>query len=134
MLILRDYQANEINKIKKILLDENINDFDFKDIIYVMLDNEDLIGVGKVEMFNENWLLKYLVIREDRRGENLGDGLLRALLSKLYNSGVKFLFYENTNPYLIKKGFAIDEENQLKINIVDFFKTGCKNCSGCNEL
>lgn len=134
MLILREYREDEIKTIKDILLKENIKDFQFKGIIYVILEDEDLIGIGKVLMVQENWVLKHLIIREDKRGEDLGDGLLRAILSKLDNINVRFLYYDKENPYLIKKGFKSGKEYELQLNIPEFFKSGCKNCGDCNGL
>ena len=48
-------------------------------IVYVVLDDNDLVGVGKVKPRGWNVELEYLIIREDKRNQNLGDALLRAI-------------------------------------------------------
>ena len=132
MLILREYKTEESEEIKKLLLEENIKDLDLKGIVYVIIDNQDLIGICKAEKESDNFILKYIVIKYKRRGENLGDALLRALLSNLDNRGIKGIFYNANNDYLLKKGFVLNENNELELNITSFFNKGCK-CSGeCN--
>lgn len=134
MLILRDYNLEESEEIKRILIEENIVDLIIADLIYVVLDNNDLIGISKVEKEDDNFILKYLVIKHERRGENLGDALLRALLSKLDNQGIEKIYYKENNNYLLKKGFILNENNQLELNITSFFNEGCKCSGGCNVL
>lgn len=132
MLLLREYKLIESEDIKNLLFEEDIEDLDLEGLIYVVIDNDELIGVSKVEKEDEKFILKYLVIKHDRRGDNLGEALLRALVSKLDNQGVDRIYYKYNSDYLINKGFYLNENNRLELNIVKFFKNGCE-CSGeCN--
>ncbi len=133
MLLLRGYIGDEINKIKSILNKEGIEDTILDGIVYVVIDNEELVGVGKAKP-NKKSELDYLVIREDKRNQGLGDALLRAILNKLYNQGIEKLYYKSNDTYLMKKGFVLNDANELELNIPDFFNKGCNSCGGCNEL
>lgn len=134
MLILREYKLDESREIKKILLEEDINDLDLEGLIYVVLDNEELIGICKVEKEDDKFVLKYLIIKHERRGEDLGDVLLRALVSKLDNQGIERIYYKQSTEYLLKKGFVLSGNNQLELNITSFFNNGCKCSGGSNVL
>ncbi|OZV12802.1 hypothetical protein CIW83_07890 [Tissierella sp. P1] len=134
MLLLREYTIDEIDKIISILKKEGVENLDLDGIVYVVLDDNDLVGVGKVKPRGETWTLEYLIIREDKRNQNLGDALLRAILNKLFNQGVKNVYYRTNNTYLIKKGFILVDNSQLELNIPEFFKKGCDGCGGHNEL
>lgn len=134
MLILRSYKIDECNEIRNILIREGIKDLELEDVIYVVLDNDDLIGVAKAKSIDNRYMLEYLVIREDKRNQNLGESLLRAILSKLLNQGVNIVYSKLNNNYLLKKGFIINNDNLLELNISNFFDRGCNNCGGCNEL
>jgi len=126
MLILREYKLDESEEIKEILIKEDIKDLELEGLVYVVLDGNDLIGITKAEKNDVIYELKYLVIKHERRGENLGDALLRALVSKLDNQGVEIVFFIEKNDYLIKKGFILSKNNKLELNISNFFDGGCK--------
>ncbi len=134
MLILHEYNAGESESINQILIEENIEDLTMEGLVYVVLDNDNLCGIAKAKMIDADWNLKYLIIKKDKRGENLGDALLRALLSKLSNQGIKKILYKEENFYLRKIGFKLSENNLLELDISAFFSKGCKSCGGCNVL
>lgn len=134
MLVLREYMKNEIQEIKELLISEKVEDLNLNEMIYIMIEDNIIIGVSKVEIENNNGNLKYLVIKEASRGQDLGNGLLRGILNKLDNNGVEKIYYKEMDSYLIKKGFYLNEKNQLELNISEFFNNGCQ-CSGkCNEV
>lgn len=134
MLSLRKYELNEVEKISNILRKEGIKDLKLEDLIYVVLDGEDLIGAVKAKQSDNKWELVYIVIREDKRGDDLGDALLRVILNNLYNLGVEKIYYKSYNLYFIKKGFILNDNNNLELNIPNFFNKGCNSCGGCNVL
>lgn len=134
MLELRGYKEDEIQQIKDILIKEKINDRDLNGIIVVVVEDNIVLGLCKVEIIDSNSWLKYLVIKEDSRGENLGDGLLRTVLNKLDLKEIKMIFYDYINLYLIKKGFVENPECKLELNISEFFKGGCKCPGQLNEI
>lgn len=132
MLILREYKPEESEKIKDILLQEDIRDLTIQGLIYVILENNEIIGISKVDNEDDNYILKYIVIKNDKRGQNFGDALFRALLSRLDNQDIDKIYYKVSNDYLLRKGFFINEKNQLELDITSFFKEGCKCSGGCN--
>lgn len=134
MLVLRKYKQDESEEIKRLLMVEEINDLDLNPVVYIAMEDDSVIGVCKIKIEDQNGLLKYLVIKENNRGQNLGDGLLRSILNKLDNQGIEKVYFDGINPYLLKKGFSKNNENKLELNIAEFFTIGCK-CSGkSNEI
>lgn len=127
MIILREYKEEDLKEVKPILKEEKIEDFSFEGIIYVVLDNENLIGIGQTEIEDEKYFLRYLIIEKDERKMGFGDGLLRAILFKLENKNIDKLYYRGKDEYLLKKGFKKAEEDILFIDIKDFFNRVC-NC------
>ncbi|MBU5426633.1 GNAT family N-acetyltransferase [Tissierella pigra] len=134
MLSLRKCLEEEKHKIQEILTKENITDLCLKDIVYVGLENEELFGVIKAEKEENKWILKYLVIIDDKRGQNLGDALLRSILNYLYSQGVHRIYFKSKETYFLKKGFSVNNNDELELNIPDFFSKGCNSCGGCNEV
>lgn len=134
MIVLREYQDEDLENINSILEEENIIDQNVEPIIYVVLDHKYLIGVGKVQLeYNKNFL-KYLVIKKEERKMGFGDALIRAILFKLANSNEDKLYFKGNNEYLLKKGFKKEKENLLTLDINDFFDNAC-NCTGdCHGL
>ncbi len=130
MLLLRQYVIDEVDKIFSILKTEGIEDLNLDGIVYVVIDDRDLVGVGKTKSKDEKWLLEYVVIRDDKRNQSLGDALLRAILNKLYNQGIEYIYYKTDNKYLMKKGFVLNDDNMLELNIPEFFSKGCNSCGG----
>ena len=129
MLELRGYKETEIQPIKDILIKEGISDLELNENIVVVVEDNILLGICKVEIEGTNSWLKYLIIEESSRGKFLGDGLLRTVLNKLDLQGIRKIFYDKSDLYLIQKGFSKNEEGRLELNIPEFFTVGCK-CSG----
>jgi N-acetylglutamate synthase-like GNAT family acetyltransferase len=134
MLLLRRYLESEKDKVQEILAKENIKDLSLDGVIYIGLENEDLFGVAKAEEEENKWVLKYLVIKDSKRGENLGDGLFRSIVNYLYNQGIHRVYFKSKNSYFLKKGFFVNEDDELELNIPEFFSKGCNSCGGCNEV
>ncbi|MDR7856174.1 GNAT family N-acetyltransferase [Tissierella sp.] len=134
MFILHEHNEEDSKEINQILVEENIEDLSDEGLVYTIIEDDNICGIAKAEIINEDWTLKYLVIKKASRGENLGDALLRALLSKLDNQGIKKILYKEANSYLAKKGFELNKNNRLELHIPDIFKKGCNSCGGCNDL
>ncbi|WMM26492.1 hypothetical protein RBU61_07415 [Tissierella sp. MB52-C2] len=134
MLLLRRYLESEKDKIQEILAKENIKDLSLDGVIYIGLENEDLFGVAKAEEEENKWVLKYLVIKDSKRGENLGDGLFRSIVNYLYNQGTHRVYFKSKDTYFLKKGFFVNKDDELELNIPEFFSKGCNSCGGCNEV
>lgn len=134
MLVIRQYKESEIEDIKQLLISENIQDVEINGMIFIMIEDEDIIGVCKIEIENHSGNLKYLVIKEGKRKQNLGDGLLRGILNKLDNQDIKKVYYKENNTYFIKRGFNLNQDNKIELNISEFFSGGCKCPGECNEV
>ena len=134
MLELRGYKETEIQQMKDILLKEEIEDLELDKDVIVVVEDDIVLGVCKYEIKNGDSWLKYLIIKEDNRRQFLGDGLLRTVLNKLDLQGIKMMFYDNVDSYLIKKGFIENGEGILELNISEFFSVGCKCSGACSEV
>lgn len=134
MIILREYKNNDLEDIKDILFKENVMDFNIDGIIYVLLEDNKILGVGKTSLEKDKYFLKYLIIKEEERRNGLGDGLIRAILYKLQNNNIDKLYFKGNNKFLLSKGFKNEIKNELYLDIDSFFNSGC-NCSGaCNGV
>lgn len=130
MIVLREISREERLKVKSILEKENIKDNLSRGIIYILLDDNIIIGVGKVTPEHDYGILEYIVVDPKHRGLNLGDALLRSLLFKAESMGLKKIFYYSENDYLFKKGFMYNKEKytnfyKMFLDIQDFFNKGC---------
>ncbi len=134
MIILREYKENDLEDIKDILSKENVMDFNLDGIIYVLLEDNKILGVGKTSLEKDKYFLKYLIIKEEERRNGLGDGLIRAILYKLQNNNIDKLYFKGNNKFLLSKGFKNEIKNEFYLDIDSFFNSGC-NCSGaCNGV
>lgn len=134
MVILREYKDEDFKRVKEILKQENIKDINLDGIIYVALDNNKLVGVGKAQLEDSKYFLKYLIIEKDERNKGFGDGLIRAIFNKLEKKNVNIVYFKGTDKYLLKKGFEKYFEENLTVDILsidmkNFFNEAC-NCSG----
>ncbi|SHH47943.1 Acetyltransferase (GNAT) domain-containing protein [Caloranaerobacter azorensis DSM 13643] len=133
-------KREELAEVNKLLVKNGFQEeTDLSQIIYVMKENEEFIGVAKITVIENIGVLNYLVIDSDRRGEDLGDSLLRAILNYCDLNFIKKIYYPYENSYLQKKGFKsadIDEKEFLKVNNInsdklivcnteEFFRDGC---------
>lgn len=134
MLVMRKYRENEKNDIRDLLIKEKIEDLEIQDFIYVMLEDDTVIGACKVDLEGEEGFLSYLVIESNKRGEGLGEGLLRAILNKLDLDGILKVYFHEKNSYLLSKGFIENGENQLELNLSEFFSGSCGCLGGFNEI
>ena len=134
MLEIRQFKESEVQQIEDILLKEKINDLELNKNTIVVVEDRIVLGVCRYVVENDNSWLKYLIVKENNRGELLGDGLLRTVLNKLDLQGVKRIYYSNIDTYLIKKGFKENDKGLLELNISEFFSVGCKCSGNCNEI
>ncbi len=94
-----------IDNLKKLFGTKNIK-CQKESIIYVLKEEDSIIGCSIVDVYsNKESVLKTIVIKEKRRGENLGDFLIRATFNYLDRKGIKYVYFENKNSYLKNIGF-----------------------------
>lgn len=107
---------------------------------YVLEENNQIVGGCNFNIINSNAILNFLVIDKNRRKENLGDGLLRAVLNYFSRSKIEKVYFIGESDYFIKNGFSkvkqIDEDLASKIEVNSdtilecdveiFFDKGCR--------
>ena len=118
MLEFRGYKEDEVQQINDILINEGINEMKLSDKILVVVEDNIVLGLCKVEIRNLNSKLKYLIIKENSRGQRLGDGLLRTIINKLDLQGIEKMFYDKIDLYLLRKGFMENKDGILELNIL----------------
>ncbi|WIV10963.1 GNAT family N-acetyltransferase [Proteiniborus sp. MB09-C3] len=144
MIVVRKTENSEENAAiaemsRGYKIDNNMSD---NSVSYVLEDNGKIVGGCNISINNDYAILNFLMINENKRGDNLGDGLLRAVLNYCLINGIKKAFFIGDNQYFIKKGFskakkideklaltaALDTDIILACNIEEFFKKGCCSC------
>lgn len=134
------------NKEENIKIEQMINDYSFSNninsssIFFVLEDKGEIKGGCNFQIANRYVIINFLVIDKDRRGENLGDGLLRSVLNYCSKNDVEKAYFIGDSNYLLKKGFSrvegdINEatvpiireniKNILECDVEDFFSKGC---------
>ncbi|WP_202710903.1 GNAT family N-acetyltransferase [Sporosalibacterium faouarense] len=143
----------DLSKINKILKNNNIDDLEAiksidsinkNDIIYVLEDKNRIIGVCKITVHKDFGIFNYIVISDEHRGENLGDGLVRAIFNYCLRNCIKTIIYFGDNKYIIQRGFEKIGYSKLPEDIISvleqkitgeelyicdleyFFSKGCK--------
>jgi len=122
----------DVQKIISFFNDNNINEnIEKEQILYLLEENNRIKGYCKISMNDLKWILESIFIDEDSRGEDLGDGLLRATFNFCFRRGISEIYYPDKNEYLLKKGFTeiIREDKadmELLCNLELFFNKGCK--------
>lgn len=130
MIILRKIKNEDYADVKFILEKEGIKENFSQGITYVLIDSGDIQGVGKISFENNHVVLNYIVVNKKNRGLNLGDSILRALLSKCRSIGIEKVYYHEYNDYLLKKGFINNKDSykdiyKLYIDIKKFLNKSC---------
>src|SRR5690554_6643012 len=127
MFTLRQIKKEDYIEVESIIKNNRIEDNLSQGITYILKDNNDMIGVGKIILRDDYGILKYIFVKEDCRGYNYGDAILRGLLYKCQSIGVNKIFSYKDDAYLLKKGFTYKEgdysmEQKLYLGVDDFFK------------
>ncbi len=146
MIIGRKAKLNEdLNQIENILSENNILDNIYEnDILYVLEENSNIIGVCKIVNNRQIGILHYIIISKFFRSENFGDSLLRAAFNYCVRHGITKIYYPNGNNYLQKIGFVkisslevpsvikemASSDRGLICDLSKFFSKGCSSCKG----
>ena len=125
---------------------EILKQYDIEDVVnyngakYVLIVDGSLVGVSKVDFYENIGVLKYLAIDKKAVGDGLGDALIRAILNYAIMNDIDKVYYPTTDSYLTKIGFIekknclkIDVENKeflLEIELEPFFSAPCKGSKG----
>lgn len=138
MFLARRVKSIEEEQIAdKILKQYDIEDVqNFDSTKYVLIVDDKLVGVSKVDFHGSIGVLKYLVIDKNEVGDDLGDALIRAIFNYCIMNNIEKIYYPNINSYLSKVGFIekensldIDGENRIfaiELELEPFFSSPCK--------
>lgn len=142
MIISRKFDCEkDLDSVKHLLNKFNLLDtLDSKEIIYILQENNSIIGVSQISIKQKNAILDYVVIDSSCKGNNYGDGLLRSILNYATSIGYHKIYYMDINNYLIKEGFRetnISNDDSLKkifkneiilyCDLHEFFSKCCSN-------
>lgn len=134
MLLARKPKTQAEDELSnEILKQYDIEDeFEIASVKYLLIIDEEIVGLSKVYVKNDIGVLKYVVIRKDYIGDNLGDALLRSILNYCINNGIKTIYFSEKNSYLVKKGFSESKKQgfSLEIDLDEFFKAPCQSSKG----
>lgn len=142
MFLARKVKSENEEKIAdKILEQYNIEDVvNYNSAKYVLIVDDKLVGVSKVDFHENIGVLKYLVIDKKEVGDDLGDALIRAVLNYAIMNGIDKVYYPTVDSYLTRLGFIekknslnIDGENKeflLELELEPFFAAPCKSSKG----
>lgn len=133
MIVLREFKKEDLEKLKIMLQSEDmkVEIPNSNELIYMSISDEELMGAIKVNQNEDIWTLDYIYIAEKWRNQMIGDGILRVMIDKLDRKKVKSLYFQNIDQYLIKRGFKINEDNILELDVENFFGDTCSCCDGC---
>lgn len=141
LLARRPMDEKEDNLSNEILKQYDMKDeFKLNSVKYLLIIDDRIVGLSKVEYYENIGVLKYVVISKDDVGDNLGDALLRSIFNYCLNNKIEKVYYPELNPYLLKKGFkesknSLDiegkkEEFLLEIDLDIFFTAPCQGSKG----
>lgn len=142
-IVKTDDDLKRVNELLASNSIENITDLNEKNTIYILEEDDRIIGVCEIENYNSYGILRYIVIFRDFRGQKLGDGLLRATFNYCLRNGIQEIYYDKKDSFLASSGFSltssdvipktvrekIPSDEILQCNLEDFFSKGCK-CKG----
>lgn len=129
MICFRKLKDEDIEKIQEFLGNEKIYNLILEGIVYVVIENNEIVGIGKVVEKSSKWFLDFIIIKSNMRRNGLGDGLLRVLSNNLLNKGIDKLYYHEENEYLRKKGF-MKKGNLFELKLKDMFQHNCRASGG----
>ncbi|WP_026896047.1 GNAT family N-acetyltransferase [Clostridiisalibacter paucivorans] len=136
MIIAKKVETKKELDYVKLFLVKNDELFNIckTDIVFIMEDNNQIIGAAICNIETQNYtrgLLKLLFIAKNKRNKRYGDGLLRALLNYCDIHGIKDIYFEEIDEYLINFGFfpidSLNSNNTLYLNTEKFFSQKCCN-------
>ncbi|MTI40793.1 arsenic resistance N-acetyltransferase ArsN2 [Fulvivirga lutimaris] len=124
------------------LLKENglpVKDIDLKkQSFWGLVKQEQLIGIGALEIKGDSALLRSLAIDKNSQNMGLGNQLLTTMLELSKSKGIKnlFLLTETAEPFFKKNNFKNINRNQVpeEIAMTEEFKSICPSSAICMTL
>jgi amino-acid N-acetyltransferase len=104
-------QTADLDYVERLLDSNDLPTSDVRekpDSFYVALDGDDYVGIGGLEIYGEDGLLRSVVVEERVRGEGLGTALCDALEREAREQGVDTLYLLTTTAadFFASRGYA----------------------------
>ena len=130
-MIVSRLQKTEFEGLEKILQEAELpaEDLDQLNEVYVARVNEKVVGYFALEIYDQDALLRSVVVTRDNRGKGHGNSLVPFMLKVAQNNGVKTLYLLTTtaSDFFKKAGFEVIERQETPIKITETreFKDFC---------
>lgn len=119
-------ESNQIDKITSIIKEIQANTSDYilnhSSIYVVAYDDKTPIGIGNMILIKDRYTIINVFVKEEERGKKYGDLVVKMLLFKAFQNGVKEVFANVNNTNLIrfyeKIGFRINKKEAKFIEMV----------------
>ena len=136
MLEIRLANNKDLEIIDKFLNDKNQESRKIEELNYmVAYENEKIVGTLIFQKKEDIGIIKYIIVREDKRNQYIGEGLLKAMLNYSDHQGIKkAMVYPNEQERFFRKNGFSDSANKnvqktlLEVTLPDYFLTSCKSC------
>ncbi|MBF8984484.1 GNAT family N-acetyltransferase [Lutibacter sp. B2] len=136
MLEIRLANNQELDTIDK-FLNENDQKHRKSDKLNYMVayENEKIVGALIFQKEEDTAIINYIIVREDKRNQYIGEGLLKAMLSYSEHEGMtKAIVSTSESGGFFRKNGFVDRVNEnlqktiLEVILPDYFLTSCKSC------
>ncbi len=129
----------DIGQVKALLAE---NDLPYEDLTVAQMDDflslyegERLVGCVGLERYDENGLLRSLVVESDYRGRGLGARLLAAIEALAISKGVgaPYLLTTTAETFFAARGYHITERSKVPeaIGSTSEFQSLCPGSAAC---
>ena len=124
---LKPAETVQLEEIQKLLKNSGLP---FEDInnhlnnFLCMMNNEEIIAVGGMEIYDDVSLLRSLAVTEGKRNEGLGQLIYFALIEHAKTKNIKsiYLLTETAEKFFIKNGFTKVERNIIPETIKNTYE------------
>ncbi|SCG83346.1 hypothetical protein DW1_1776 [Proteiniborus sp. DW1] len=143
IVVRKTINLEEIEFVANILNKNNMEiNISKSSICFIIEDNSAIVGGCSLITNYDYAIIDFLIIDEKRRGEKLGDGLLRGVLNYCLRRNISKAYFIGHNQYLIKKGFCevdknireiilgttMNSDTVLECDVEEFFNKDCSSC------
>ncbi|MBP9796227.1 MAG: GNAT family N-acetyltransferase [Chitinophagales bacterium] len=126
-LIIKPAETVQVEEIQNLLKNsglpfEDINKH-LKDFLCLM-NNEEIIAVGGLEIYDDVALLRSLAVVEGKRNQGLGQLVYSALIEHAKSKNIKqiYLLTETAEKFFLKNGFIKVERNKIPETIKNTYE------------
>lgn len=130
MLLFKDIQ--DLDMISSYIDKEDLaHKFHLEGNYFACIDDDDLVGLCKIQIKSDKLVLIYMHFKEDYRLLKLESALLKSLLFRFHSLEYKEVFSLQKNKDLDNMGFK-EIDGQYKLILKDFLTSDC-GCGVCKD-